>query len=64
MDIFGIITILLLPLVFILNKVSDQNMLVVELFMVLFLSGVMMISFMKIMWASMNILMLSMQLIL
>lgn len=52
---FGIITILLLPLVFILNKVSDQNMLVVELFMVLFLSGVMMISFMKIMWASMNI---------
>lgn len=52
---FGIITILSIPLVFTINKVNNANLLIVELFMILFLSGVMMVSFMKIMWASMNI---------
>ncbi|MGO1580096.1 MAG: ABC transporter ATP-binding protein [Peptoniphilaceae bacterium] len=52
---FGIIAILSIPLAFTLNKVTNPSMLVVELFMVLFLSGVMLVSFMKIMWASMNI---------
>lgn len=55
MDIFGIIAILSIPLVFTINKVNNANLLIVELFMILFLSGVMMVSFMKIMWASMNI---------
>ena len=52
---FGIIAILSIPLVFTINKVNNANLLIVELFMILFLSGVMMVSFMKIMWASMNI---------
>lgn len=52
---FGIIAILAIPSVFVMHKVESVEFLALELFMILFLSGVMMVSFMKIMWASMNI---------
>lgn len=51
----GLIAILLLPLSFFLPTLSQPKMVVVELIMIFFLSGIMMVSFMKIMWASQNI---------
>lgn len=44
-----------IPLSFFLTGINEPNTIAVELIMVLFLSGVIMVSFMKIMWASMNI---------
>lgn len=52
---FGIIAILAIPCVFIMHKAKSVELLVIELFMILFLSGVMMVSFTRIMWASVNI---------
>ncbi|MDO5695689.1 MAG: ABC transporter ATP-binding protein [Eubacteriales bacterium] len=51
---FGAIAIIVIPLSFLLHRITEPRALVVELFMVLFLSGVMMISFMRIMWAKTN----------
>lgn len=51
----GLIAIITIPLSFFLFNLSDPKMMLVELIMIFFLSGVMMVSFMKIMWASQNI---------
>ena len=51
----GLIAILCIPLSFLLPGIGESRMLAVELVMVFFLGGVIMVSFMKIMWASMNI---------
>lgn len=51
----GLIAIISIPLSFFLNDISNPKVLAVELIMIFFLSGVMMVSFMKIMWASQNI---------
>ena len=51
----GLIAIISIPLSFFLTDISVPKVAAVELIMIFFLSGVMMVSFMKIMWASMNI---------
>ena len=51
----GLIPILAIPLSFFLSGISDPKTIAVELIMIFFFSGVMMVSFMKIMWASKNI---------
>lgn len=51
----GLIAILAIPLSFFLTGVSEPKWVAVELIMILFLSGVIMVAYMKIMWASMNI---------
>ena len=51
----GLIAFLTIPLSFVLTDLGNTKMIAVELIMIFFLSGVMMVSFMKIMWASMNI---------
>ena len=51
----GLIAIISIPLSFFLTDVSNPKFMAVELIMIFFLSGVIMVSFMKIMWASMNI---------
>lgn len=51
----GLIAILTIPLSFFLGGVGEPKTLALELVMIFFLSGVLMVSFMKIMWASRNI---------
>ncbi|ABQ14126.1 ABC transporter ATP-binding protein [Dichelobacter nodosus] len=51
----GLIAIITIPLSLFLSDFSNTKILAVELIMIFFLSGVMMVSFMKIMWASQNI---------
>lgn len=51
----GLISIITIPLSFFLSDLSNPKMAAVELIMIFFLSGVMMVSFMKIMWAGQNI---------
>ena len=51
----GLIAIISIPFSFFLTGISAPKVAAVELIMIFFLSGVMMVSFMKIMWASMNI---------
>lgn len=51
----GLIAIISIPFSFFLTDISVPKIAAVELIMIFFLSGVMMVSFMKIMWASMNI---------
>lgn len=51
----GLIAIITIPLSFFLTSISEPKVLDVELIMIFFLSGVIMVSFMKIMWASKNI---------
>lgn len=51
----GLIAFIVIPLSFFLQNLSDPKIVAVELIMIFFLSGVMMVSFMKIMWASQNI---------
>lgn len=48
----GLIAIITIPLSFLLGDLSEPKATAVELIMIFFLSGVMMVSFMKIMWAS------------
>lgn len=55
----GLIAIITIPLSFFLSSLSDSKMVAVELIMTFFLSGIMMVSFMKIMWAGQNIFMAS-----
>ncbi|MDY2960651.1 MAG: ABC transporter ATP-binding protein [Hornefia sp.] len=50
----GLIAIITIPLSFFLTNIGNPKEASVELIMIFFLSGVMMVSFMKIMWASMN----------
>ena len=50
----GLIAIISIPLSFFLTGISYPKTVAVELIMIFFLAGVMMVSFMKIMWASMN----------
>lgn len=52
---FGIIAILLPPAVYALDKFQDINSVLVELLMIMFLSGVLFVSFMRIMWVGMYI---------
>lgn len=51
----GLIAIISIPISFFLSGVNDPKLLALELIMIFFLSGVIMVSFMKIMWASMNL---------
>lgn len=51
----GLIAIIGIPLSFFLTDLSDPKTIAVELIMIFFLSGVIMVSFMKIMWAAQNI---------
>lgn len=52
---FGIIPIIMIPIVFMSDKFGNPDKLLVELIMVLFLSGVLFVSFMRIMWVSMYV---------
>ena len=52
---FGIIAILLPPTVYALDKFNDMNSILVEILMIMFLSGVLFVSFMRIMWVGMYI---------
>ena len=52
---FGLIAILLPPTVYTLDNFHDSNLLLVELVMTLFLSGVLFVSFMRIMWVGMYV---------
>lgn len=52
---FGIIAILLPPTVYALDKFSDIDSILVELLMIMFLSGVLFVSFMRIMWVGMYV---------
>lgn len=51
----GLIAIISIPISFFLTRVNDPKLFALELIMIFFLSGVIMVSFMKIMWASMNL---------
>ena len=51
----GIIPIITIPLSFFLENIKEPKVISVELIMIFFISGVIMVSFMKIMWAGMNI---------
>ncbi len=52
---FGIVAILIIPVVYSMDKLGDKNVILLELIMILFLSGLMFVSFMRIMWFSMYI---------
>lgn len=52
---FGLIPIITIPLIFFIGSIGDTRMLLVELIMTLFLSGVLFVAFMKIMWVGMYI---------
>ncbi|STO01108.1 Lipid A export ATP-binding/permease protein MsbA [[Eubacterium] infirmum] len=51
----GLIAIISIPLSFFMTDIGSPEVLIVELIMIFFISGVIMVAFMKIMWASMNI---------
>ena len=51
----GLIAIISIPLSFFITGMGNPKNFTVELIMIFFISGVIMVSFMKIMWASMNI---------
>lgn len=52
---FGLMTIIVLPASFLLNNLGDRRLLTLELIMTLFLSGVLFVSFMRIMYVNMYI---------
>ncbi|WP_308545037.1 ABC transporter ATP-binding protein [uncultured Sneathia sp.] len=52
---FGLILILIIPIVFMLPILGNLKVLLIDLIMTLFLSGVIFVSFMRIMWFSMYI---------
>ncbi|MDD7305192.1 MAG: ABC transporter ATP-binding protein [Peptoniphilaceae bacterium] len=52
---FGLIAILIIPLVFFLQNLGSDKMILLELIMILFLTGVMFVSFMRMMWFSLYI---------
>src|SRR5699024_2770803 len=49
---FGLIAILILPVVYFMDKLGSREMVLLELIMILFLTGVLFVSFMRIMWFS------------
>lgn len=51
---FGLLAILVIPVVFFMGNLGDSKVLALELIMILFLSGILYVSFMRIMWFSMN----------
>lgn len=51
----ALIPIITIPISFSLTNIKDPKVIAYELIMLFFLSGIIMVSFMKIMWASMNI---------
>lgn len=51
----GLIAIITIPLSFFLLIINEPKIMALELIMIFFLSGIIMVSFMKIMWASMNL---------
>ena len=52
---FGLIAILIIPVVYLIESLGSDKMILLELIMILFLSGVMFVSFMRMMWYSMYI---------
>lgn len=52
---FGLIAILIIPVVYFMENLGSDKMILLELVMILFLSGVMFVSFMRMMWYSMYI---------
>lgn len=52
---FGLIAILIIPVVYFMENLGSDKMILLELIMTLFLSGVMFVSFMRMMWYSMYI---------
>lgn len=52
---FGLIAILIIPIVYFLSSLGNSQKLIVELVMTLFLGGVLSVSFMRIMWYTMYV---------
>ncbi len=52
---FGLIAILIIPIIYFMASLGSDKMILLELIMILFLSGVMFVSLMKMMWYSMYI---------
>ena len=52
---FGLIAILIVPAVYFMGNLGNDKMVLLELIMILFLSGLMFVSFMRMMWYSMYI---------
>ena len=52
---FGLIAILIVPAVYFIGNLGNDKMVLLELIMILFLSGLMFVSFMRMMWYSMYI---------
>lgn len=52
---FGLIAILIIPIVYFMTSLASAKVILLELIMILFLSGVLFVSFMRMMWYSMYI---------
>ena len=52
---FGLIAILIIPIVYFMTSLASAKVVLLELIMILFLSGVLFVSFMRMMWYSMYI---------
>ena len=52
---FGLVAILIIPVVYFMTSLGSTKMILLELIMILFLSGVMFVSFMRMMWYSLYI---------
>ena len=52
---FGLIAILIIPIVYFMTRLGSAKVILLELIMILFLSGVLFVSFMRMMWYSMYI---------
>ena len=53
--VFGLIAILIVPIVYFMTSLGSAKMILLELIMILFLSGVLFVSFMRMMWYSLYI---------
>lgn len=52
---FGLVSLLIIPTVYCIDQLGDEKVLLLELLMVLFISGLLFVSFMRVMWFSMHI---------
>lgn len=52
---FGLIAILIIPIIYFMTSLGSAKMILLELIMILFLSGVLFVSFMRMMWYSLYI---------
>ena len=52
---FGLIAILIIPIVYFMTSLGSAKMILLELIMILFLSGILFVSFMRMMWYSLYI---------